>query len=86
MSTERARKLPLDPEDNSGNQLPASEGNATGVPRLLTVRELAQFLGLHEKTIYRLARTGELPCVRLGSRVRFLQSDVLRWVSARKEG
>ncbi len=59
---------------------------ATLGEHLWTVPELAQFLGLHEKTVYRLARTGELPCVRLGSRVRFLESDVLRWLSARRDG
>jgi len=86
MSTERARKLPLDPEDDSGNQLPASEGSATGMPRLLTVRELATFLGLHEKTIYDWTARGELPCLRLGNRLRFEPNDVLRWLSAQKGG
>ena len=54
--------------------------------RLWTVRELARFLGLHEKTVYRLVRSGDLPCVRVRNRVRFHPTDVLRWVSARKEG
>lgn len=86
MSTERARKLPLDPEDDSGNQAPTSESGASGMPRLLTVRELAAFLGLHEKTIYDWSARGELPCLRLGNRLRFDPNDVTRWLSARKGG
>jgi excisionase family DNA binding protein len=54
--------------------------------RLMTVRELAAFLGLHEKTIYDWTARGELPCVRLGKRLRFQASDVSRWLQARKEG
>ena len=86
MSTEHTSKLPLNPEDDSGIQLPASEGSATGMPRLLTVRELAAFLGLHQKTIYDWSSRGELPCLRLGNRLRFDPNDVLRWLSARKGG
>ena len=53
--------------------------------RLLDAAEVASFLGVHPKTVYRLMRSDRLPCVRVGTRVRFLASDVLRWVSARKE-
>lgn len=59
---------------------------AGSVPQLLTVPDVARMLCLHEKTVYRLVRSGQLPCVRLGSRVRFHPTDVLRWLSARKEG
>ena len=55
-------------------------------PRLLTVRELAQYLRLHEKTIYELVARRELPSIRLGRRLRFSPDDITRWVSARKEG
>ena len=54
--------------------------------RLWTVREVARFLGVHEKTIYAMVARRELPSIRLSRRVRFLPDDILRWVSARKEG
>jgi excisionase family DNA binding protein len=54
--------------------------------RLLTVAEIARYLHLHEKTIYAMVARRELPSIRLGRRVRFLPDDILRWVSARKEG
>jgi excisionase family DNA binding protein len=53
---------------------------------LMTVEDVARFLGVHEKTIYDWAARGWLPCVRVGSRLRFDPRDVNRWVSARKEG
>jgi excisionase family DNA binding protein len=54
--------------------------------RLLTVREVAELLRVHEKTVLRWVARRGLPSVRLGTRLRFFLSDVLRWVSARKEG
>jgi len=54
--------------------------------RLLNVAEVARFLGLHEKTVYEWAARGRLPCVRVGSRLRFDPRDIDRWLSARKEG
>lgn len=53
--------------------------------RLWTVRDVAQFLGVHEKTIYDWAARGDLPCFRLGNRLRFSPTELTRWVSARKE-
>lgn len=62
------------------------EPRTPALPKLLTVRELAQVLGIHEKTVYDWVAKGQLPCVRLGNRLRFLPSDVSRWLQARKEG
>lgn len=42
----------------------------------MTAPELAALLGVHEETIYRRARSGELPCLRLGPVVRFDPVDV----------
>jgi excisionase family DNA binding protein len=56
------------------------------LPRLLTVRDVAGWLSIHEKTIYEWAEKGKLPCIRVGNRLRFDASDVSRWLQARKEG
>lgn len=64
---------------------PGGEGG-TGMPRLLTVSDVAVFLQVHEKTVYDWVARGQIPCVRLGHRLRFDPHDVLRWLSARKEG
>lgn len=39
--------------------------------RLLTAEELSKAINLHPRGIYRLAKTGQLPCVRIGGSVRF---------------
>ena len=53
--------------------------------RLLTLRQVAKLLQFDERTIRRwIARHG-FPCFRLGTRLRFSQRNVLRWVSAREE-
>ena len=54
--------------------------------RLLTFGQVADLLQVHPKTVYAWVARRELPSVRLGRRVRFLPDDILRWVSARKEG
>ena len=53
---------------------------------LLTVRQTAELLGLHPKTIYNWAASGRLPCIHVGSRIRFSPRDIDRWLLARKEG
>lgn len=43
-----------------------------GTIRLLTAKELAAALQLNEQTVYRLARSGEIPFVRIGKKaIRF---------------
>ena len=64
----------------------ASARSARGLGEpLLTIREVAEFLHLDEKTVRRWAARGRIPCVRLGRALRFARGDVFRWVSARKE-
>lgn len=53
---------------------------------LWTLPMVSAYLQLHPKTVQRLVRTSGLPCVRIGTRLRFDPSDVAKWVSARKEG
>jgi excisionase family DNA binding protein len=60
-------------------------GSMTTNGRLLAVWEVAAYLGLHPKTIYRLVASKRLPCVRIGLRLRFDPKDITRWVSAQKE-
>jgi len=57
---------------------------ATEMDRLLSVHEVAVWLGLHEKTVYELAKH-ELGCVRLGRTVRFQRSAVETWIAARSQ-
>jgi excisionase family DNA binding protein len=53
---------------------------------LWTVREVAHLLALKPSTIYEWAAKGKLPCIRLGSLLRFDPGELTRWVRAQKEG
>lgn len=57
--------------------VPASE-----LAPLLTLREVATFLRVSERTVRRLIATGELPCLRVGAGLRFSHRALMAWVSA----
>jgi excisionase family DNA binding protein len=50
------------------------------LPRLLSVREVADALAVSRVTVWRLVRRGELRPVRVGRAVRFRPEDVERVV------
>lgn len=50
-------------------------------PVLLTVKEVAEMLGLSERTVYRLADAGNMPRpVKLGAAVRWRRNELERWI------
>ena len=52
------------------------------VEPLYTPREVAALTKLALQTIYKYASSGRIRSLRLGSRLRFKQSDVIRWLRA----
>ncbi|HUY18903.1 MAG TPA: helix-turn-helix domain-containing protein [Candidatus Binataceae bacterium] len=56
-----------------------SGGVAKNTPRVLTVRELADYLRVHPSTVYRLLRTNQLPGFRIGSDWRFNVEVIDQW-------
>jgi len=42
----------------------------TEYPKFLTVQEIAKILNASEAMIYKIIRSGELPCVKLGVAIR----------------
>lgn len=51
---------------------------------ILTLREVAEYLKLAEKTAYRLAAEGKLPGFKVGGSWRFKKTDVETWISEQK--
>ncbi len=47
--------------------------------RVLTVRELSDYLRVHPSTIYRLLKNGQLPGFKVGSDWRFDVETIDRW-------
>ena len=54
------------------------------VERLLTYKQAADVLGVTERTIFTLAKTGELRAVRFGRSVRFDPSDLCEFIDKAK--
>ena len=52
---------------------------------LLTLRQVAQYLGVSLKTVRRLVSTSKLHCIRVGRVLRFQKADLFRYVEARRE-
>lgn len=50
----------------------------------LTVREVANLLNVDEKTVYRLARRGELPGFKVAGAWRFKAGDIDAWIEMQK--
>jgi len=57
-----------------------------GVPdeRFMTIKEIAEYLHLNERTVYKWAQEGTIPGSKLGSTWRFRRSEVDLWVEQRK--
>jgi excisionase family DNA binding protein len=49
--------------------------------RLLTLREVAQYLRVHPGTVYRLVKSGQLQAARVGRDLRFDSRVVDDWVA-----
>jgi excisionase family DNA binding protein len=58
--------------------------NPTLPPLLVDVQQAAGLLSLSDRTIRTLVKRGELPHVRIGSRLLFIPKDLARWVEARR--
>ena len=52
----------------------------------LTVDEVAKMIGVSRAWLYRQAKCGTIPHVRIGSVIRFSNSDISRWLESHKRG
>lgn len=52
---------------------------------ILTLKEVADYLKLAEKTAYRLAAEGKLPGFKVGGSWRFKREDIYRWIEEKKK-
>ena len=51
---------------------------------ILTMREVADYLRITEKTAYRLASEGKLPGFKVGGSWRFRQSEIDAWIETQR--
>ncbi len=50
----------------------------------MTVRQVAAYLNVDAKTVYRLAKRGDLPGFKVAGTWRFKKDDIDRWIEERK--
>ena len=51
---------------------------------IMTIREVADYLKLTEKTAYRLTAEGKIPGFKVGGSWRFKKTDIERWIEEQK--
>lgn len=47
---------------------------------ILTIKEVAEYLKVNERTIYRLANKGKIPAFRVGNNWRFERAKIAQWI------
>lgn len=52
---------------------------------VLAVKEVAEYLSVDEKTVYRLAKRGELPGFKVAGTWRFKRADIDEWIERQKQ-
>jgi excisionase family DNA binding protein len=52
-------------------------------PAIMTIADVAEYLGLHELTVRRLAREGALPALKLGRQWRVKRDLLEKWIETR---
>ncbi len=51
---------------------------------ILTIKEVAEYLKVTERTLYRLAQEGKIPAFRVGASWRFKRADIDAWIEGQK--
>jgi excisionase family DNA binding protein len=53
--------------------------------QILTVKEVAEYFKVNERTVYRLAIRKEIPAFRVGASWRFKREEIDEWVTRQDE-
>ena len=51
---------------------------------ILTIKEVAEYLKVTERTLYRLAQEGKIPAFKVGASWRFKRADIDAWIEGQK--
>lgn len=47
---------------------------------MITVKEVAAYLGVHTDTVYCMVKLHEIPHLRIGNRILFTKGSINRWI------
>ena len=59
---------------------------STSEGEILTLKQVADFLKVTERTIYRLAAAKKIPAFRVGGTWRFSKAEINQWIQRQSEG
>jgi len=48
---------------------------------IMTVKQVAKYLQVDEHTIYRLARSGKIPAIKISGQWRFKKDIMVKWIN-----
>lgn len=54
--------------------------------QILTVQEIANYIGVSRDLIYKMVRTNEIPFIRIGKRLLFRKESIDQWLLSREVG
>ena len=60
--------------------------SAASKAEIMTIREVAEYLKVNERTIYRLLAAQKLPAFKVGGAWRFRRTDIDSWIASQSEG
>ena len=58
--------------------------NGRPLDEILTLKDVAAYLKLADRTVYLYAQTGKLPGIKIGSAWRFRRADLDRWLDEQR--
>lgn len=58
----------------------------TGGDEILTIKDVAAYLKVTERTIYRLSQAKKIPAFKVGGMWRYLRVDIDRWIKQQSMG
>ncbi len=53
---------------------------------VLTIKDVAKYLGVHPMTIYKFAKQGKIPAFKIGSDWRFHRKYIEEWIEKKMRG
>ncbi|MCD6569177.1 MAG: helix-turn-helix domain-containing protein [Deltaproteobacteria bacterium] len=48
---------------------------------IMTIKQIAEYLQMNEHTIYKLARSGQIPSIKIAGQWRFKKEIIDKWIS-----
>ena len=59
---------------------------SAGQSEILTIREVAEYLKVTQRTIYRLAAAKKIPAFKVGGTWRFSKAEITEWIQQQSKG